>query len=159
MPQIAFVILGGVALSVFAGIALSLLIRPSQHIRRSKNPWMEDTPWMRLQLRAVGLVFCLFILMVVSGILGRDTKTSLLAGFHKNLLIALWLAFVATWVVGIASWILWRFMAFRSFIGAHFESEKLENPLWEHRMTILFCALLASIVTIAYVHAVGGYHG
>ena len=62
---------------------------------------MEDTPWMRLQLRAVGLVFCLFILMVVSGIVGGNTKTSLLADFHKNLLMALWLAFVATWVVGI----------------------------------------------------------
>jgi hypothetical protein len=138
MPQIALAILGGVALSLFAGISLSVLIRPSQYIRRSKNPWMEDTPWMRLQLRAVGLVFCLFILMVVSGILGGNTKSDLLEGFHKNLLIALWLAFVAGWVVGIVSWILWRFMAFRSFICTHFESRKLENPqLLVSRISVL----------------------
>ena len=158
MPQTALAILIAVVLSLFAGIGFYLLIRPSQYIRKSKNPWMQDTPWMRLQMRAVGLVFCLFILVVVSGIAGGNTRTDVLAGFHKNLLAALWLAFIVGWVVGVVSWILWRFRAFRSFIRTHFESEKLENPAWEHRMTIVFCSLLTSIVAIAYVLAVGGYH-
>ena len=120
---------------------------------------MEDTPWERLQLRTVGLVFCLVILMMVSGILGDGTKADVLEGFHQNVLIVLWLAFVAGVVSGIVSLVLWRFMAFRLFIRSHFKSEKLESPAWERRMTILFCSLLALIVAIDYELAARGYHG
>lgn len=159
MLPTAFAILFVLFLLVMAGISLYLLIRPSQYIRRSKNPWMQDTPWMRLQMRGLGLVFSLFVLMVVSGILGGSTKSTLLGGFHTNILIALWVVFGACWVTGIISWILWRFVAFRIFIRRRFDSEKLENPAWERRMTILFCSLLASIVVVAYFLAVEGYRG
>jgi hypothetical protein len=153
MPQTAFGILVILVLLLFGGIGLSVLMRPSQYIRRVRNPWMEDTPWVRLQLRAVGLVVCLFVLMVFSGALGGNTKSGLTEGFHKNLLIALWLVFIAVWVAGITSLILWRIMAFRIFLRTHFDSEKLESPAWEKQMTILFCSLFVSIVLIAYVLA------
>jgi hypothetical protein len=159
MPHIALAILGGIALFLFSGFSLCFLVRPSQYIRWSQNPWMEDTPWERLQLRTVGLVFSLLILMMVSGIRGDGTKADVLEGFHQNVLIALWLAFVAAVVGGIISSVLWRFMAFRLFIRSHFDGEKLESPAWERRMTILFCSLLASIVAIAFGLAVRGYHG
>ena len=159
MPPLAFALLAGIFLSLFAGISLAVLIKPSQFIRASGNRWMEDTPWTRLQMRTVGLVFCLMVLMAVSGILRGHTNSVILKGFHENVLIALWLAFVATWVFGVISFILWRFMAFRIFIRTHFDSERLENPAWERRMTVLFCSLLASIVAIAFVLAAGGYHG
>jgi hypothetical protein len=120
---------------------------------------MDDTPWTRLQMRAVGLVFCLMVIMVVSGILSGHANSVVLEGFHENILIALWLAFVVTWVFGMITFILWRFMAFRIFIRTHFDNEKLGDPTWERRMSILFCTLLASIVAIALVLAAGGYHG
>jgi hypothetical protein len=159
MPPFAFALLAGIALTVFAGISITVLVRPSQYIRWSRNPWMEDTPWTRLQMRAVGLVFCLAVIMVVSGILSGNRKSAVLQGFHENILIALWLAFIATWIVGIVSFILWRIMAFRIFIRTHFDSERLGDTAWERRMSVLFCSVLASIVAIAIVLAVGGYHG
>jgi hypothetical protein len=119
---------------------------------------MEDTPWTRLQMRAVGLVFSLFVIMVVSGILSWHKKSGILESFAENIQIALWFVFVATWVVGVMSFILWRFAAFRIFIRKRFDDEKLDNPAWERRMSVFFCSLLASIVALALILAAGGYH-
>lgn len=113
----------------------------------------------RLQLKTVGLVFCLVVLMMVSGIRGDGTNADELEGFHQNVLTALWLVFVGAVVGGIISSILWRFTAFRLFIRSHFENDKLENAAWERRRTIIFCSLLALIVAIAYGLAVRAYHG
>src|SRR5215831_15955563 len=104
MPPVLFRMLFTTALFVFAAISVFLLVNPSRYIRRIRNPWMQDTPWMRIQLRAVGLVFCLFILVVLSGSLGRDSQSSIFRGFSDNILIALWLAFACVWVCGILSW-------------------------------------------------------
>lgn len=158
MPPVWFAILFTLALSLFAGVSLYLLVQPSQYIRRSNNPWMEDTPWMRLQMRAVGLVVALFVLMVLSGIAGGSTKSRILESFHENVLMALSMVFSAFWITGAVSWILWRFIRFRTFIRSHFDSEKLQSVAWERRMTILFCSLFTSIVAIAYLVAVGGHH-
>ena len=152
-------LLAGIVLTVFAGISITVLVRPSQYIRWSRNPWMEDTPWTRLQMRAVGLVFSLFVLMAVSGILSWHKNSGILKSFADNIQIALWFVFVVTWVVGIMSFILWRFSAVRILIRNRFDDEKLANPAWERRMSILFCSLLVSIVALALVFAAGGYHG
>ncbi len=97
--------------------------------------------------------------MVVSGSLSGQTNSGVLEGFHENILIALWLAFVATWAFGIISFILWRFTAFRTFIRTHFDDQKLGDPTWERRMSVLFCSLLASIIAIAFALAAEGFHG
>jgi hypothetical protein len=160
MPDIVFtIILGGIFLCIFGGFGLSALVRPSQTIRWHRNPRMEDTPWMRLQLRLVGLIFCIAILMVVTGIRGGSTKADLLEGFHQNLLIALWVAFIVAFVGGALSSILWRFTAFRLVIRSHFTDEKINSAEWERRLTILFCSLLLSITAIAFLLAARGYHG
>lgn len=39
---------------------------------------MKDTPWTRIQMRTVGLVFCLFVLMMLSGILSGVLKSDFL---------------------------------------------------------------------------------
>jgi hypothetical protein len=158
MPDTLFAIFLVVVIFLFAGISVAALIRPSQYIRWSRNPWMADTPWNRLQMRAVGLVFTLFALMVLSGILRSSSKSDLLEGFHNNILISLWLAFLSVWVGGILSWILWRFSAFRILVRKHYDTEKLEDPAWERRMTRTFFSLLLLIVVIALVLAAKGYH-
>jgi drug/metabolite transporter (DMT)-like permease len=158
MPDIVFAILGGLVLCIFGAFGVCALVRPSHVIRWHRNPWMEDTPWVRLQLRGVGLVFCVAILMVVTGILGGNTKSEPLEGFHQNLLMALWVAFIVGFVGGAISLILWRFTAFRLLIRSHFRDEKINSPGWEQRLTILFCSLLASITAIAYLLAARGYH-
>ena len=158
MPPALFAILLTVVLLLFTGISVILLVRPSLYMRRNPNPWMKDTPWTRIQMRAVGLVFCLFILMVLSGSLRGVSKSDFLIGFSDNILVALLLAFISGWVGGILSWIVWRFAAIRIFVHQHYSSDKLEDPAWERRMTITFSALLLLIVASALFLAAEGYH-
>src|SRR5262249_4137140 len=148
---VLFRILFTTALLLIAAISIFLLVNPSRYIRRSRNPWMEDTPWMRIQLRAVGLVFCLLVLMVVSGSLSHDSQSSVFRGFSDNILAALWLAFACVWVCGILSLVAWRFIAVRLWVRQHFPSEELESPAWERRMTITFSVLLLLIVASAFL--------
>jgi CBS domain containing-hemolysin-like protein len=153
-----FAILATIILCVVAGISLVLLLRPSLYMRRFPNPWMKDTPWTRLQMRVVGLIVCLFLLLMLSGILGGVSRSRLLDGFSDNILVALWVAFTVAWVGGILSWVLWRFPAFRSFIGQRFSIDKIKSAKWEHTVTISFCALLFAIVAAAVFLAAAGYH-
>lgn len=153
-----FAILAVVVLSAVAAISLILLVRPSTYTRRFPNPWMKDTPWTRIQMRVLGLVICLFLLLILSGILSDVSNSKLLAGFSKNILVALWFAFSLAWVGGILSWVLWWFPAFRSFVGRRFGVDKIESVKWEHTITISFCSLLLAIVAAALFLAAAGYH-
>jgi hypothetical protein len=158
MPSSLFAILFTSVLFVFAGIGVLLLVNPSRYVRRNPNRWMKDTPWMRIQLRWVGLVFCLFALMALSGSLSHDSQSKVVRGFSDNILVALWLAFASAWVCGILSWIAWRFIAVQIWVRQRFPSEELESPAWERRMTITFSALLLLIVSSALVMAAAGLH-
>jgi hypothetical protein len=158
MPDRVFVVLLIFAVLVFSGISVILLVRPSLYLRRYRNPWMEDTPWNRAQMRAVGLVFSLFMLVVLTGIGKGASKSALLEGFHNNILVALWITFLIAWVGGILSWILWRFPAIRTFVRNLYSADKLEDPAWERRMTTTFCSLLSFIVVVALFLAAMGYH-
>lgn len=158
MPPSLFVMLFTAVLFVVAGIGVFLLVNPSRYMRRNPNRWMKDTPWTRIQLRAVGLVFCLFALMVLSGSMSHDSQSKVFRGFSDNILVALWLAFACVWVCGILSWIAWRFTGVRIWVRQHFSSEELESPAWERRMTITFSALLFLIVASALLMAAAGLH-
>ena len=92
-----FALLFVVVLLLLAGISVILLVRPSLYMRRYPNPWMQDTPWTRMQMRVVGLVFFLFVLMVFLGIFSSASKSGFLKGFSDNILVALWLAFISAW--------------------------------------------------------------
>jgi hypothetical protein len=158
MPDSVFVVLLIFAVLVFSAISIILVVRPSLYLRRYRNPWMEDTPWNRLQMRVVGLVFSLFMLVVLTGIGKGASKSVLLESFHNNVLIALWITFLIAWVGGILSLILWRFAAIRTFVRNLYSADKLEDPSWERRMTTTFCSLLSFIVILALFLAAKGYH-
>src|SRR5437899_10087543 len=93
----------------FAGLALILLVWPSLFLRRIRNPLLPDTPWNRVQTRGIGLILCLFVLLVLSG---GAPGSELHEGFHRNILVALW---VSVFTVPILLWILWQFSV-RSFV-------------------------------------------
>lgn len=158
MPPSLFAILFTAVLLVLAGISVFLLVNPSRYMRRNPNRSMKDTPWTRIQLRAVGLVFFLFTLMVLSGSLSHGSQSKVFRGFSGNILVALWLSFVCVWVCGILSWIAWRFIGVRIWVRQHFSSEKLESPAWERRMTITFSLLLFLIIASALLMAAAGLH-
>ena len=114
-------------LAIFASLALILLVRPPLFLRRIPNPLLPDTPWNRVQMRGIGLVFCLFVLLVLSG---GAPESKLHEGFHRNILVALW---VSVFTVPILLWILWQFSV-RSFVRQGYINGTSEDPAWERRM-------------------------
>jgi hypothetical protein len=119
---------------------------------------MADTPWNRLQMRWVGLIVCLFLSTVITGWLSGAVKSQLLEGFSSNILVALWITFIAGIGIEIASAILWNLQSFRSFIRSRYSSDKLQNRAWERRAALIFCALLLFIAGTALILAAEGYH-
>jgi hypothetical protein len=141
-------------LLLFSALGLILLIRPSLHFRIFPNPLMRDTPWNRLQMRTLGLVLCLFILLVATGGWAGVPNAGMLEGFHVNILIALWVSVFAAPVI---CWILWRFSV--DFLVRRGRIDPtMEDPAWERGMTLTFCLLLSFIVLIAFFLAARGHH-
>jgi hypothetical protein len=56
MPPALFAIFFTAVLFVVAGFGVYLLVNPSRYMRRNPRPRMKDTPWTRIQLRAVGFL-------------------------------------------------------------------------------------------------------
>jgi hypothetical protein len=144
---------------MLAGLSATILVHPSAYLRWIRNPWMEDSPWNRVQMRILGLCVSLFTLMVITGFLSRASTSALLENFHQNVLMGLWVIFLTAWVGGLLSWILWRIPSIRNSVRWRFTTDKLEAPAWERRMTRIFCSLLLVVVGIALVLAAMGYHG
>ena len=154
MTDSTFAVLAVTVLLLFSAIGLISLIRPALHFRIFPNPLMRNTPWSRLQIRALGLVLCLFILLVATGRGTGVPKPEMLAGFHNNILIALWVSFFAAPII---CWILWRFSVDFLVRRGHIDPT-MEDSAWERGMTLTFCSLLSFIVLIALFLAARGNH-
>lgn len=152
------IVLVVVSSSVTISLALVLLLQPSLFCRWFPNPWMPDTAWNRIQLRELGLSVCLFLLMILSGISRHLANSEFADGLQNNLLVALWITFVALVAQSLISWILWQFSAFRTFVSGHFSSERLKCTAWERKMALTFCSILFGIVAIAIILAAMGCH-
>jgi hypothetical protein len=154
MTDGAFAVMAVTVLLLFSGVGLILLIHPALHFRIFPNPLMRNTPWNRLQMRTVGLVFCLFILLVVTGGWAGVPKRETLEGFHNNILAALWVSFFAA---PITCWILWRFSVDFLIRRGHIDPA-MEDPAWERGMAVTFCSLLLLTVLLALFLASRGHH-
>ena len=100
-------------------------------------------------MRGVGLFFCLFTLMVISGSLKK------FEGFPQKILVALW---VSPLLIPIFLWILWRYASPQQVIRRHLSGEGIEDSAWELRITLTFSGLLLLVVVIAFLLAYMGYH-
>jgi hypothetical protein len=69
-------------------------------------------------MREVGLFFCLFVLMVISGSLKG------LEDFHKNISMALR---VSPLLIPILLWILWQYSPLQQVIRRHLTGEQFET--------------------------------
>jgi len=151
MPDSVLAIFAMLVFLFFVSLALILLVRPSLFLRRIPNPLLPDTPWNRVQMRGIGLVFCLVVLLVLSG---GAPESELHEGFHRNILVALW---VSVFTVPILLWILWQFSV-RSFVRQGYINGTSEDPAWERRMTLVFCTTLFSVIVLALLLAAKGHH-
>ena len=105
-----------------------------------------DTAINRVYVRALGVFFCLFALMAISGPF---------EGFHRNILVALTVSPV---ILAIFLWILWRYSSLRR-VNRRYLAGDAEEPQWELRMSIAFSSLLCIIVVAAFLLAAKGiYH-
>jgi hypothetical protein len=141
-----FAISLAIALLFLSGLSLVLLISPSKFLRHIQNPWQPDTPLNRVQIRPVGIFFCLFVLLIISG----STKT--LEGFHKNILLALW---VSPIILPIFLWILWRYSSLQQ-VNRRYLAGEPDSAQWELRMSVTFCSLLLTMVVTAFFLGVNG---
>ena len=151
MSDVVFVVLLPVALLLFAGVAVTMLVRPSLLLRHLANPLQRDTPENRVQLRGVGLIFCLFVLQPI---LAAVPSSDWLRSFRHNMLIALW---ASPFAVPILLWLLWQFSV-RSFVRRAQIEGKSEDPAWELRMSLIFCSVLLLVVALASLLAAGDPH-
>ena len=149
MTDATFAILLTIVLLGFSGISLVLLLRPSVFLRHFENPLQPDTPVNRVQMRGVGLFFCLFTLLMISGSIEK------LEGFNRNILIALW---VSPIIIPILLWILWRYSSLQQISRRHLIDESFQDQAWEIRMTLTFSGLLSLIVVTALFLAARGHH-
>src|SRR5215467_2047962 len=97
MSDTEFVALFLLVFLLFGALGLIALAWPSLFLRIFPNPFMPNTPWNRVWIRGIGLIFCLFVLTALSG--GFH-------GFHENILLALW---VSVFGLPMLMWFLWRF--------------------------------------------------
>jgi hypothetical protein len=82
MPDGLFAILLTVVVLFFIGVAITLLVRPSLLLRHFGNPLQRDTPENRVQMRGVGIIFCLFELQII---LGAAPPSELLITLRANI--------------------------------------------------------------------------
>ena len=154
MSDGGFAVLFVAVFFVFAGISIIALTRPALFLRIFPNPFMPDTPINRVQLRGLGLVFCLTLLMMLSGTLSGAFSSPVVEAFADNMLLALWISFFG---VPILMWILWR-VSLRSFMRHCYINGTFEDPAWERRMTITFSSILLLVVLTAWIFAARGIH-
>src|ERR1700722_17738740 len=148
MSDTWFAILLPIALLIFAGVGVVLLIWPSKFLRHIQNPRHPDTPLNRVQIRPVGIFFCLFVLLIISG----STKT--LESFHSNILLALWVSPV---ILPIFLWILWRFSSLQQ-VNRRYLAGEPDSSHWELRMIVAFCSLLLTMVATAFFLGLNGIY-
>ena len=97
---------------IFGTLGCVLLFRPSlymnlKHVRDTYNPKLLARPSFRINLRTMGLLFCLFILMPATQGLAAWTSNAFLSAFSKTLFqvlivvfFVLWFGYVFDWVAG-----------------------------------------------------------
>ena len=140
-----FVPVFGITFLFFAAVGVVMLVWPSVLLRHVRNPLQPDTPLNRVHVRTLGVLFCLFVLVAVSGAF---------EGFHKNILIALSISPV---ILPILLWILWRYSSLQR-VNRRYLVDGTEDPHWELRMSVAFCSLLFTIVASALLLAMRGIY-
>jgi hypothetical protein len=153
MPDSVFAILAVLALLLFSGVGLILLVKPSLHAHVFSHPRFPDTPWNRIQMRALGLVICVFLLMMLSGGSPIDAKTGILERFHRNMLIALWASFFAAPMLCLVVWKVSILLVRRGYVSGTFD-----DNTWERGVSATFCSVLILIVVAALALETNRHH-
>jgi len=145
MSDTWFVVIFAIVLLFFACGGIVLIVWPSAFLRHFRNPLQPDTPINRVNIRAVGVVSFLFVLVAISGAFNA---------FHKNILVALTASPI---ILAVFLWGLWRYSSLQRVNRRYLTDETVE-PHWELRMSVAFCSLLFIIVASALLLAMRGIH-
>jgi hypothetical protein len=145
VPDALFRVLLLVATLAFTGIALVLLVRPPLFLRiflGSEDRPTNTATW-RVQMRGVGLTFCLFASVLI---VAQMPHSRFIDAFRDNLYVALMISF---FLLPVLLWIVWK-VSLRAFIRyAQIEGIN-EDSRWELKIALLFCSLLLAIIGVAF---------
>lgn len=145
MPDTWFAAVFAIGLLFLAGVGIVFIVRPSAFLRLVRNPLQPDTPINRVNVRAVGVFVCLFVLVAISGAFNA---------FHKNILVALTASPI---ILAVLLWGLWRYSSLQR-VNRRYLAGETDEPHWELRMSVAFCSLLFIIVASALLLAMRGIH-
>jgi hypothetical protein len=145
MSDTWFAAIFAIGLLFLAGVGIVLIVRPSAFLRRVRNPLQPDTPINRVNVRALGVFVCLFVLVATSGAFDA---------FHKNILVALTASPI---ILAMFLWGLWRYSSLQR-VNRRYLMGETEEPHWELRISAAFCSLLFIIVASALLLAMRGIH-
>ena len=145
MSNTWFAAVFAIVLLFLAGVGIFLIVCPSAFLRHVRNPLQPDTPINRVNVRAVGVFICLFVLVAISGAFDA---------FHKNILVALTASPV---IVALFLWGLRRYSSLQR-VNRRYLADETDEPHWELRMSVAFCSLLLIIVASALLLTMRGIH-
>jgi hypothetical protein len=145
MSDTWFAAILAIGLLFLAGVGIFLIVCPSAFLRHVRNPLQPDTPINRVNVRAVGVFICLFVLVAISGAFDA---------FHKNILVALTASPV---IVALFLWGLRRYSSLQR-VNRRYLADETDEPHWELRMSVAFCSLLLIIVASALLLTMRGIH-
>ena len=130
MSDAWFAAIFAVVLLFFACVGIVLIVRPSAFLRHVRNPLQPDTPINRVNIRAVGVFVCLFILVTISGAFDA---------FHKNILVALTASPI---ILAVFLWGLWRYSSLQRVNRRYLTDETVRAALGtSDERRVLFAAL------------------
>lgn len=145
MSDTWFAAILAIGLLLLACVGILLIVRPSAFLRHVRNPLQPDTPINRVNVRAMGLIVCLFVLVAISGAFDA---------FHKNILVALAASPI---ILALFLWGLWRYSSLQLVNRRYLTGETNESH-WELRMSVAFCSLFFIIVAVAFLLGMRGVH-
>lgn len=154
MAELPFVATGllitavGVALALYPSLYLNL-----RSVREIYNPKLLSSPYFRVQMRALGLVFSLFGLVFTASAI-QKFAAPYLPSLERTLYAALMVIFFAVWVGGLLIWILEKLKVIRPSLKERYDSLTQEQDgIRQQKEVVAFASILGAVVLVCILTA------
>ncbi len=143
----------------FAVAGVAVMLRPTIYtnlrwVREIYNPkWLESKGY-HFELRVVALVFALFGLDLMAGVLSGANHSTFAQNLRQNLHVATVGAFLCVWTAGVFAFVLQRFFHVKIPIlsGVKAEGDEAQNKR-ESKIAVVLGAVFLAIVGLALIFA------
>ncbi len=129
-----------------------LVLRPSvylnlRHVRDTYNPKLLSSPYFRVQMRGLGLVFSLFGFVFAASIIQKIAVAPYLLSLEQTLYAALMVVFFALWVGAVLTWILEKVRLIKPSLKERYDSVTPEqDTIRQHKEAVAFASILGAVL-------------